>query len=135
MKPEQWEAFKDAVAKDVAGQYIKTDYLNPVVYNAIERHKRLLEDAPPQAHSPDCAIAVNGRHACSCQSQDVASGCNTLQDKPTCAPVVCEWVNDDAMWEGSCGIVWEFPHGGPRDNDVNFCPKCGLPVKVKGGGR
>jgi len=126
MKPEQWEQFKEAIAKDIQCQYPKVDYLLSTVYNAIERHKGLLEDAPPQAHSPDCAIAVNGRHACSCQLQDVASGCNTLQDKPPCVPVVCEWVRHYNAYIDRHDIF--------RGDLLERCPRCGLPVVVKGGG-
>jgi len=96
------------VLKSDMSAHNKVDDVTPLLSNAIP--------PPPRAHSPDCAVNLNARHACSCGVE------------------VCEWVNDDAMWEGSCGIAWEFPHGGPRDNDVKFCPTCGLPVRVKGGG-
>ena len=29
----------------------------------------------------------------------------------------------------SCGVVWWFEEGGPEDNELFFCPKCGRKVK------
>lgn len=38
----------------------------------------------------------------------------------------CFWTQDtDGPWYGSCGAVWEFIDGGPKDNDAYFCPLCG----------
>lgn len=45
----------------------------------------------------------------------------------------CEWhLHRDSFepWIGTCGIHWIFQDGGPKDNDVNFCPNCGKPVEV-----
>ena len=46
----------------------------------------------------------------------------------------CHWScpepEDDAYWETDCGLVWEFQEGGPRENDVRFCPKCGRRLVV-----
>lgn len=49
------------------------------------------------------------------------------------APDVCEWHEIDNLnmpdtWEAECGAVWTFNEGGPKDNEVNFCPKCGKSV-------
>ena len=39
---------------------------------------------------------------------------------------VCIWTQDsDGPWCGSCGVVWEFIDGGPKDNKTHFCPRCG----------
>ena len=39
---------------------------------------------------------------------------------------VCHWsIDSDYAYNGTCGIVWHFPEGKPKDNDVNYCPKCG----------
>lgn len=39
---------------------------------------------------------------------------------------VCIWTQDsDGPWCGSCGVVWEFIDGGPKDNQTHFCPRCG----------
>ena len=39
----------------------------------------------------------------------------------------CEWEEDDSgTWSCSkCGASWEFNNGGPEDNDMHYCPKCG----------
>jgi hypothetical protein len=43
----------------------------------------------------------------------------------------CEWTQDDPddedcrIWNGDCGIMWQFEDGTPKENDMNFCPKCG----------
>jgi hypothetical protein len=84
----------------------------------IEKLESALTPAPPQAHSTDCAVNLNARHACSCGVEQV-----------------CNWACEDGTWEGSCGVMWEFTAGGPIENGVKFCVNCGLPVLVKGGGR
>lgn len=39
---------------------------------------------------------------------------------------VCIWTQDsDGPWCGSCGVMWEFIDGGPKDNETHFCPRCG----------
>lgn len=42
---------------------------------------------------------------------------------------VCVWSEnenwDDNTWESSCAVCWEFIEDGPKENDMNFCPKCG----------
>lgn len=40
---------------------------------------------------------------------------------------VCHWTQDCQVWESSCGIEWCFPEWDttPKDNDMNYCPKCG----------
>lgn len=48
-----------------------------------------------------------------------------LQDKP----VVCTWTEDeDGIWHGTCGTMWEFINDGPVENKVNHCHRCGQPV-------
>ena len=40
----------------------------------------------------------------------------------------CAWTQDDpdyGVWEGDCGIEWNFIDDGPVENGCNFCPKCG----------
>jgi len=44
----------------------------------------------------------------------------------------CTWTEDDnGAWEGACGVVWEFTDGGPGENDVRFCMRCGRPVSAE----
>ena len=42
----------------------------------------------------------------------------------------CEWEEDDSgTWSCSkCGASWEFNNGGPDDNDMHYCPKCGREI-------
>ena len=38
----------------------------------------------------------------------------------------CEWTeNADGLWTGACSLNWAFESGGPAENGMNFCPKCG----------
>lgn len=46
---------------------------------------------------------------------------------------VCTWtedVDECDTYDGSCGARWCLAEGGPKENDVNFCPECGGRVKV-----
>ena len=55
----------------------------------------------------------------------------SAQPAPVATLQECHWSPDSDMdnmpgtWEGSCGIVWSFIEGGPAENEVWFCPKCG----------
>jgi len=45
---------------------------------------------------------------------------------PDTNPEACYWHGDDSgCWKGSCGIEWYFEDGGPDENGVNHCPRCG----------
>ena len=36
---------------------------------------------------------------------------------------------DSCAWEcGKCGEMWVFYGGEPQENDVNYCPHCGMKV-------
>ena len=39
----------------------------------------------------------------------------------------CVWHEDESgIWTClTCQLMWEFTEGGPGDNEVNYCPKCG----------
>lgn len=45
----------------------------------------------------------------------------------------CKWnLNEsDDYWEASCGYTHQFNHEGPKENNFNFCPNCGLPLEVE----
>ena len=50
-----------------------------------------------------------------------------LIDRPTCRNVADPC--DGSLFECSeCGEVWELTCGGPEDNHLNFCPRCGSKV-------
>ena len=45
----------------------------------------------------------------------------------------CTWKQHDDIhmpdtWEADCGAMWTFTEGGPKDNDMHYCPKCGKPA-------
>ena len=55
---------------------------------------------------------------------------NRVKDAPR---VNCEWHLADeacALWEGACGVAWEFTEGGPKENGCQYCPRCGGKLKV-----
>jgi hypothetical protein len=48
----------------------------------------------------------------------------------------CTWKQHDDFempdtWEADCGAIWTFTEGGPKDNDMHYCPKCGKPAIEK----
>ncbi len=50
---------------------------------------------------------------------------NPETQKPeTCIWSYVEW-NDGDMWKGECGINWVVLDGTPKENGINFCPRCG----------
>lgn len=54
------------------------------------------------------------------------------------AAPVCSWVQVDDLhtpdtWEAECGAMWTFTEGGPKDNNMTFCPECGKTLEQKGG--
>lgn len=48
----------------------------------------------------------------------------------------CEWREEDPWgpmpdtYATSCGELWSFTDGGPAENRVKFCHRCGKPVTV-----
>ena len=44
----------------------------------------------------------------------------------------CEWkADEDGLWQCSeCDIAWTFTDGGPEENELNYCPKCGRRLSV-----
>jgi len=48
-------------------------------------------------------------------------------------PATCAWTEDrDGAWETECGGILEFPDGGPDENEVRYCCRCGRPVEATG---
>ena len=41
----------------------------------------------------------------------------------------CTWKLDASpyaeIWEADCGLTWSLEEGGPEENGMNYCPKCG----------
>lgn len=53
------------------------------------------------------------------------------------APVeTCAWTKDGDYLAGVCGIKWNYAYGmmAITSRDMNFCPRCGRRVEVKGAG-
>ena len=49
---------------------------------------------------------------------------------------VCVWAFDVlGAWSGTCGIWWSCEFETPKENGMNFCPRCGRRLKQKGGGK
>jgi len=45
---------------------------------------------------------------------------------------VCEWADDnEGTWLTKCGDAFQFYEGGPKDNQFQFCPYCGLPLEER----
>lgn len=45
-------------------------------------------------------------------------------------PAQCTWTKSPDpsapdTYSATCGAVWTFTDGGPTENDMHFCPKCG----------
>ena len=54
--------------------------------------------------------------------------------KPTKADEPCEWKeNGDHGWKGSCGVEFYLEDGGPSDNGMKFCIRCGNACVEVGG--
>ena len=46
---------------------------------------------------------------------------------------ICDWSLDDeenGIWQSTCGEMWSFIDGGPKENRVRFCHGCGKSVDV-----
>lgn len=58
-----------------------------------------------------------------------------LKKRPKARGVkTCTWTHDTTygdVYDGACGIKWEFADGGPVENGVKFCPRCGGRVKLE----
>ena len=47
-------------------------------------------------------------------------------------PEPCEWAADeDGIWHSKCGSTWILTDGGPAENKMEFCLKCGKKIVVK----
>ncbi len=46
----------------------------------------------------------------------------------------CLWTEDtEGGWTFSCGLRWWLDEGTPKQNGMNFCPRCGKRLKQKRG--
>lgn len=93
---------------------------SPVVPDGIERVASMAE------YLGNFAAAAIIRQLAANQPQ------NAQQNIPEIIPDSCTWTfsNYDDHWSGACGVEWIFPDGGPEENGVKFCPKCGKSVAI-----
>ncbi|QZE12045.1 hypothetical protein [Klebsiella phage vB_KpnP_ZX1] len=93
---------------------------SPVVPDGIERVASMAE------YLGNFAAAAIIRQLAANQPQ------NAPQNIPEIIPDSCTWTfsNYDDHWSGTCGVEWIFPDGGPEENGVKFCPKCGKSVAI-----
>ena len=68
------------------------------------------------------------------------SGCTKVYDaiaalrQAIAQPEACTWTqtdDEDGIWSSSCGELWSFIDGGPKENRVSYCHHCGKKVEVK----
>lgn len=88
----------------------------------IEEFKKMLPQPAPVAP------------VCTCPSGDgsLRWPCPVHPGNSPETPDSCTWTfsNYDDHWSGTCGAEWVFNDGGPEENGVKFCPKCGKSVAV-----
>jgi len=50
-----------------------------------------------------------------------------LKDQQRDFPRVCHWKeDDDGIWNTTCKLAWSFEYATtPKENSMNYCPKCG----------
>lgn len=66
-------------------------------------------------------------------SESIREAADRLAELNTTAIRQCVWTRDadyGDVYDGACGVKWEFTDGGPRENKANYCPSCGGRVKV-----
>lgn len=84
--------------------------------NAIFQHAPL---------EPDPSVACTGYHA----------WLNGVRGFKRPHDATCTWTRDATydgdIYDGSCGVKWEFIDGRPEDNGAYFCPRCGGRIVVQ----
>jgi hypothetical protein len=58
-----------------------------------------------------------------------------LYAAPQVVPAICEWKKDPDYemgdtYHSSCGELWSFIDGGPKENRISYCHHCGKHVKL-----
>ncbi len=78
------------------------------------------------------ALLENDCNMLSLDRQELRERLAEYEDAPTSS---CLWSPDVEFegdtWDSSCGAKWSFIEGGPFENNVAFCHKCGKPLIVK----
>ncbi|QEM41046.1 hypothetical protein [Pseudomonas phage vB_PaeM_RP7] len=60
--------------------------------------------------------------------KEFAKACNS-----TSVAVWCRWSQAGGLWFSDCGLEWTFIEDGPKENGMNYCPKCGKVLLSEGG--
>ena len=45
----------------------------------------------------------------------------------------CSWIDTGEMWQSPCGVRWSFGDGGPKENGMTYCYKCGAKIETTSG--
>lgn len=71
-------------------------------------------------------VEVDGKFGHEVENETYAALADFI-DRPTCKNIADPY--DGSFFECSkCGERWELSCGGPADNHLNFCPRCGAEV-------
>ena len=71
-------------------------------------------------------VEVGGKFGHEVENETYAALADLI-DRPTCKNIADPY--DGGLFECSkCGERWELTCGGPADNHLNFCPRCGSEV-------
>ncbi len=71
-------------------------------------------------------VEVGGKFGHEVENETYAALADLI-DRPTCKNIADPY--DGGLFECSkCGERWELTCGGPADNHLNFCPRCGAEV-------
>lgn len=80
------------------------------------------------------AAMLQENPVCTCPSGDgsLRWPCPVHPGNSPIIPDSCTWHCEEDInnWHSDCGYQFQFMEGGPEDNGVNFCPKCGKSVAV-----
>lgn len=61
-------------------------------------------------------------------SAAIREAAERLQELHTTVERKCVWKRKQDyghVYDGTCGVTWEFDEGAPRDNKTKYCPICG----------
>jgi hypothetical protein len=92
-----------------------------------------------QAATPSWAQGIVVLDAAHVLANDPEEGMEHEDRPPVARPVAhqCHWMQTDDQhtpdtYHAPCGVAWTFTEGGPVENDMHFCPKCGNHITQKG---
>jgi hypothetical protein len=64
----------------------------------------------------------------------IREAADRLDDLQSRAKTPCPWTraaDHGDVYQGACGVTWEFPVGSPKDNGAKFCPRCGGRITLR----